>query len=136
MWSFWVEANMCRFVYSFVIYLLSLEIPLSWGEGWDPINRFNTATLLCRSKTRTLTSKVICCGLFSIQTRIYIVERIRISYCLVLSRVARFYATTEQKLIHSFWNALRIRRKINQLHESSCYTSSIYYTKQSLNLPI
>jgi hypothetical protein len=43
---------------------------------------------------------------------------------------------TEQKLIHSFWNALRIRRKINQLHESSCYTSSIYYTKQSLNLPI
>ena len=28
--------------------------------------------------------------------------------------MARFYATTEQKIIHSFWNALRIRRKINQ----------------------
>jgi len=40
-------------------------------------------------------------------------------------------ATTEQKLIHSFWNALRIRRKINQLHQSSCYTSSIYYTTQN-----
>ena len=48
-----------------------------------------------------------------------------------LSRVARFYATTEQNLIHSFWNALRIRRKINQLHQSSCYTSSIYYTTQN-----
>ena len=50
---------------------------------------------------------------------------------LVLSRVARFYATTEQKLIHSFWIALRIRRKINQLHQSSCYASSIYYTTQN-----
>ena len=50
---------------------------------------------------------------------------------LVFSPVARFYATTEQKLIHSFWNALRIRRKINQLHQSSCYTSSIYYTTQN-----
>jgi hypothetical protein len=35
-------------------------------------------------------------------SRIYIVERIQISYFLALSRVARFYATTEQKLIHSF----------------------------------
>jgi hypothetical protein len=50
---------------------------------------------------------------------------------LALSRVARFYATTEQKLIHSFWNALRIRRKINQLHQSSRYTSYIYYTTQN-----
>ena len=59
--------------------------------------------------------------------RIYIVGRIWISYCLALSCVARFYATTEQTLIHLFWNALRIRRKINQLHQSSCYTLSIYY---------
>ena len=43
---------------------------------------------------------------------------------LVLSRVAMFYATTEQKLIHSFWNAFRIRRKINQLLQSSFYASS------------
>jgi hypothetical protein len=49
----------------------------------------------------------------------------------ILSRVARFYAITEQKLINSFWNALRIRRKFNQLHQSSCYTSSIYYTTQN-----
>jgi hypothetical protein len=54
---------------------------------------------------------------------------------LVFSRVARFYATTEQKLIHSFWNTLRIRRKINQLHQSSCYASSKYYTKQSFKVP-
>ena len=60
-------------------------------------------------------------------------RRIRISYFLALSRVAKFYATTEQNLIHSFWNALRIRRKINQLHQSSCYTSSIYYTRQNNN---
>ena len=53
---------------------------------------------------------------------------------LVLSRVAKFHAT---KLIHSFCNALRNRKKINQLHQSSCYTSSIlHYTKQSLDLPI
>jgi hypothetical protein len=50
---------------------------------------------------------------------------------LVFSRVARFYATTEQKLIHSFCNALRISRKINQLHQSSSYASSIYYTTQN-----
>ena len=63
--------------------------------------------------------------------RIYIVERMRISYFLALSRVAKFYATTEQKLINSFCNALRIRRKTNQLHQSSYYTSSIYYTTQN-----
>ena len=66
-----------------------------------------------------------------IEPRIYIVERIRFSYFLALSHVARFYAITEQKLINSFWNALRIRRKFNQLHQSSCYTSSIYYTTQN-----
>ena len=38
-------------------------------------------------------------------------RRMRISYVLALIRVARFYATTEQNVIHSFWNALRIRRK-------------------------
>ena len=50
---------------------------------------------------------------------------------LVLSRVAKFHATTEQKLIHSFCNALRIRKKINQLHQNSCDTSSIYHTTQN-----
>ena len=62
------------------------------------------------------------------RSRICIVERIRISYFLTLSHVAMFYATTEQKLIHSFRNTLRIRRKINQLHRSSFYALSIYYT--------
>jgi hypothetical protein len=68
-------------------------------------------------------------GIF--KARIYRVERIRILYFLALSHVARFYATTEQKFIHSFWNALRIRRKINQLYQSSFYTSSIYYITQN-----
>ena len=54
---------------------------------------------------------------------------------LVLSRVARFYATTEQKFIHSFWNAVRIRRKITP--KFVLYIVYIlYYTKQSLDLPI
>ena len=66
-----------------------------------------------------------------VKARICIAERIRILYFLALSHVAMFYATTEQKLIHSFWNALRNALKINQLHQSSCYTSSIYYTTQS-----
>jgi len=37
-----------------------------------------------------------------VSTRIYIVGRIRISYFLALSHMARFYATTEQKFIYSF----------------------------------
>jgi hypothetical protein len=61
----------------------------------------------------------------------FIYSRKDSTYFLALSRVVRFYATTEQKLINSFWNALRIRRKINQLHQSSCYTSSIYYSTQN-----
>jgi hypothetical protein len=43
----------------------------------------------------------------------------------------RCFMLQQRQLIHSFWNALRIRRKINQLHQSSCYTSSIYYTTQN-----
>ena len=39
-----------------------VEIQLSRGEGWDPINRFNPATLLCLSQTWI--SNVICGGLF------------------------------------------------------------------------
>ena len=46
---------------------------------------------------------------------------------LVLSRVARFYATRDQKLIHSYWNALRIHRKINQLHQV-CVMHCLYTT--------
>ena len=61
-----------------------------------------------------------------VKARICIAERIQILYFLALSHVAMFYATTEQKLIHPFGNALRNALKINQLHQSSCYTSSIY----------
>jgi hypothetical protein len=61
-------------------------------------------------------------------------EKIKKTFPLNLYRQMRFYATTEQKLIHSFCNALRIRRKINQLHQSLCYTSSIYYTKPEMGV--
>jgi hypothetical protein len=54
MWSF-VWKRICAGLFIvFVIYLLSLEIQLSKGKGWNPINRFNPATLLCRSKTRIM----------------------------------------------------------------------------------
>ena len=35
MWSFWVEGNLCRF---FIVCLLQMQ--LSRGEVWDPINCF------------------------------------------------------------------------------------------------
>jgi hypothetical protein len=41
------------------------------------------------------------CIQFLSEVGIYIVERIRISYFLAFSRVAMFYATTEQKLIQT-----------------------------------
>jgi hypothetical protein len=37
----------CAAFYSLFIYVLTLEIQLSRGEGWDPINRFNRAKLFC-----------------------------------------------------------------------------------------
>ena len=48
-----------------------LEIHVSRGEGWDPINRFNPVTLLCLSQARTWISNIICLGLIlcSVQTR-------------------------------------------------------------------
>ena len=86
---------------------------------------------MCVYLNKDLYSRIVLLYKSLIWTRINRVERIRISYFLALSRVARFYATTEQKWIHSFCNALRIRRKINQLHQSSCYAWSIYYTTQN-----
>ena len=53
--------------YSLFIYVLPLEIQLSRREGWDPINWFNSATLLCLSKARTWISNTICCCLFCVQ---------------------------------------------------------------------
>jgi hypothetical protein len=49
------------------IYLLTLEMKLSRGEGWDATNRFNTGTCLCLSQARTWISNVIYCGLFCVQ---------------------------------------------------------------------
>jgi hypothetical protein len=50
MWSFWVEANLCRFFLLFAYITIAVgEIQLSRGEGCDPINRFYPARLLCLS---------------------------------------------------------------------------------------
>jgi hypothetical protein len=42
-WSFWVDSNLCRLFYCLSI--VSLEIPLSWGDGIDFINRLNPVTI-------------------------------------------------------------------------------------------
>jgi hypothetical protein len=40
-------------VYCLFLYVWPFEIQLLRGEGWDPINRFNSAIFLCLSKLRT-----------------------------------------------------------------------------------
>jgi len=62
-----MEANLCSFFYHLFIYVFPLEIQLSRGEGWDPINRFNPATFLCLFKARTWIFNVSCCSLFYVQ---------------------------------------------------------------------
>ena len=64
MCSFSVVGNLCRFFYCLFISLLSLEIQLSRGEGWDPRNRFNPATFLSLFQTRNWISNAICHDLF------------------------------------------------------------------------
>jgi len=41
------------------LFILSLDIQLSRGEAWDPINRFNTAAFLCLSQAMTWIFNVI-----------------------------------------------------------------------------
>ena len=52
------------FFYRLFIYVLLLEIQLPGQEGWNLINRFNPATILCLSQASTRISNVICCGVF------------------------------------------------------------------------
>jgi len=54
--------QICRL--SFVYIYISLEIQLSRGEGWDPINWLNPVTFLCLSQARTWISNIIFRGLF------------------------------------------------------------------------
>jgi hypothetical protein len=54
----------CSLFYRLCIYVLPLEIQLSSGESWNPINWFNPATLLCMSQTRTYISNVYICFFF------------------------------------------------------------------------
>ena len=47
-WSFqWMRLAGVGFPYRLYIYVLPLDIRLSRREDWDPINRFNSATVLC-----------------------------------------------------------------------------------------
>ena len=46
------------------IYVLPLEIQLSRGKCWDPINWFNPALLLCLFQAKTWVSNIICHGSF------------------------------------------------------------------------
>jgi hypothetical protein len=60
MWSFWVEANLCK-VFFFVCLYMHCLWRSSYQEGrWDPINRFRPSTFVCLSKTRIWISNVIC----------------------------------------------------------------------------
>jgi hypothetical protein len=59
-----------------------------------------------------------------------------VAYLEINKLLARFYATTEQKLIHSFSDALRICRKINQLHQSLCYTKNVHRLYTTLHKTI
>ena len=67
------------------IYLLTLKMKLSRGEGWDAINRFNTGTCLCLSQARTWSSTVIWCGLFCVQG-----VMVRLLVLLILVELLRF----------------------------------------------
>ena len=61
MMSFWMEANLCRFIlYRFVYKCIFERYPIiKRGGRWDPIHRLNTATLLCLSQARHSISNTI-----------------------------------------------------------------------------
>ena len=48
-------------------FLLFVEMKLSRGEGWDPINRFNSTIFMCLSQGRTWIYNVVFHGHFCIQ---------------------------------------------------------------------
>jgi hypothetical protein len=54
MWYFLVEANLYRFVIVY-LYGLSMEIKLSRGSGWEPINPFNPPHFCALRKKKTTT---------------------------------------------------------------------------------
>ena len=58
-------------------------IQLSRGEGWDPINLFNPATLLYLSQARASISKVTCSGLFCVHW-----EGERWLFCVFFSQIS------------------------------------------------
>jgi hypothetical protein len=47
-----ISASLSSFAYTFVIYVLLLEIQKSWGEGLDSVNQLNPTTFLCLFQTR------------------------------------------------------------------------------------
>ena len=67
MWCFWSGSESVHVFHRLFIHVLPLEIQLSRGKGWDPINQFNLSTSLCLSKARTWISNVISQGIFYVQ---------------------------------------------------------------------
>ena len=62
---FWVFAiHVC---YGLFICVWPLQIKVSRGESWDPINRFNPVKLVCLFQDRTLISNAICRDLSWVQ---------------------------------------------------------------------
>jgi hypothetical protein len=64
-WVFVIGSESVEVFYRLFLYVLPLEIQLSREEGWDPINRFNSAILLCLSQARTWISNVVVFVVFS-----------------------------------------------------------------------
>ena len=61
MWSFLSGSEPVQgFFYRLFIYVLPFEVQLSRGEGYDPDNRFNSATFLCLFQVSTLIANVAC----------------------------------------------------------------------------
>ena len=52
----WVEGTFARFCYRLLLYMLPLDIQLSRGEDWDPINQFTPPphTFLCLSQRQDM----------------------------------------------------------------------------------
>ena len=71
--------NQCRFL--FFVYMLPLEIQLSRGQGWDPINWFNPTTFLCLSQARAWISNAISQSFLTILCAVSSVKRGDSSFC-------------------------------------------------------
>ena len=153
-----VEANLCMLFYRLCIYILTLEIQFSRGEGWDAINCFNPATFVCLSQPRTWISNVMCPELFVVSELRWevIVHFVDIGgivdhYCLIFlfilveetkgDRCPKFIiCTASPKLtcfssyLDSLWNMLPNIAHIIQVSDtcSLCYSLCFFHDSSNL----